>query len=144
MGAPAFEPSHTGMNDSGVLSSSVLSAAGGFAAGGTHVLLDLWGARPLDDVRHAERALRQAAHAACATVLHIHVHRFASNSGISGVAVLAESHISIHTWPEQGYAALDVFLCGKCNIEACIAALYAAFAPVRANTRRFQRGTVHT
>jgi S-adenosylmethionine decarboxylase len=50
--------------------------------------------------------------AAQATLLHIHVHHFQPN-GISGVAVLAESHISIHTWPEVGYAAMDVFMCGR-------------------------------
>lgn len=127
------------MDDSAVRSSIVSSDDRGFGAAGTHALLDFWGARPLADVHHAELALRQAAHA---TVLHVHVHRFASSGGISGVAVLAESHISVHTWPEQGYAALDVFLCGKCDIDACIAALRSAFAPARINSRIFQRGTV--
>lgn len=130
------------MDDSAVRSSIVTSDDRGFGAAGTHALLDFWGARLLDDVTHAELALRQAAHAAHATILHVHVHRFASSGGISGVAVLAESHISVHTWPEQGYAALDVFLCGKCDIDACIAALRSAFAPARINSRIFQRGAI--
>lgn len=125
------------MDDNGVPSSSVSTAD---SAVGTHVLLDFWGARPLDDVTHAERALREAAAAARATVLHVHVHRFASTGGISGVAVLAESHLSIHTWPEQGYAALDIFLCGHCDTDACATALAAAFQPARSRTRVFHRG----
>jgi S-adenosylmethionine decarboxylase proenzyme len=45
-----------------------------------------------------------------ATLLHIHLHHFEPNGGVSGVAVLAESHISIHSWPKRGYAALDIFM----------------------------------
>jgi len=45
-------------------------------------------------------------------LLHIHLHHFSHNGGVSGVAVLAESHISVHTWPERDYAAIDVFMCG--------------------------------
>jgi len=47
------------------------------------------------------------------TLLHIHLHTFEEGGGVSGVAVLAESHISVHTWPEKGYAAFDVFMCGN-------------------------------
>ena len=50
-----------------------------------------------------------------ATILHGHFHHFGPNSGVSGVLVLAESHVSIHTWPERDYAALDIFVCGDCN-----------------------------
>ncbi|MGH7124092.1 MAG: adenosylmethionine decarboxylase [Stellaceae bacterium] len=104
------------------------------------MLLDFWGGQLLDDIDHAERALRRAALAANATILHVHVHRFASAGGISGIAVLAESHISVHTWPERGYAALDIFLCGKCDIDACVVALQSAFRPASSNVRTFQRG----
>ena len=57
-----------------------------------------------------------------ATLLHIHLHHFQPN-GVSGVAVLAESHISIHTWPDAHYAALDVFMCGSADPDACIPVL---------------------
>src|SRR5262249_36873148 len=79
-----------------------------------------------------EATLRRCVTAARATLLHIHLHHFHPN-GVSGVAVLAESHISIHTWPDAGYAALDVFMCGKADPDACIPILREAFRaqPVR-------------
>ena len=80
---------------------------------GAHLIVDLYDAKQLDDIDHIEAALRQCVEAAGATLLHIHLHHFEPNGGVSGVAVLAESHISIHSWPENGYAALDVFMCGR-------------------------------
>ena len=74
-----------------------------------------------------------------ATLLHIHVHHFQPN-GISGVAVLAESHISIHTWPEVGYAAMDVFMCGNANPDACVPVLREAFSPKRVAVSEILRG----
>jgi S-adenosylmethionine decarboxylase len=69
--------------------------------------------------------------AAGATLLHIHLHHFTPNGGVSGVAVLAESHISVHTWPERGYAAFDVFMCGAAEPERTIEVLREAFRPAR-------------
>ena len=88
----------------------------GVRCAGAHLIIDLYGAERLDDIDHIEAALRRAVNAASATLLHIHLHHFEPNGGVSGVAVLAESHISIHTWPENGYAALDVFMCGKAKV----------------------------
>jgi S-adenosylmethionine decarboxylase len=79
--------------------------------------------------------------AAQATLLHIHVHHFQPN-GVSGVAVLAESHISIHTWPDAGYAALDVFMCGKATPDACIPVLREAFKAQRVDVNEILRGRV--
>lgn len=79
---------------------------------GTHLLIDLWNARHLDEPEVVEGALREAVEACGATLLHIHLHHFSPSRGISGIAVLAESHISIHTWPERDYAAVDIFMCG--------------------------------
>ncbi|MDA8637625.1 adenosylmethionine decarboxylase [Rhodospirillales bacterium] len=107
---------------------------------GTHLIIDVYGGSFLDDLKLVEDALRKAVDAAGATLLHIHLHHFTPNGGISGVAVLAESHISIHTWPECGYAALDVFMCGEANPHATIEILRDAFAPERIAVEEHLRG----
>lgn len=109
---------------------------------GTHLIIDLWGAQHLDNLQLMERALRECIDAARATLLHIHLHHFTPNGGISGVAVLAESHISVHTWPERGYAAFDVFMCGDAQPERAIAVLKEAFTPERSAISEHLRGRV--
>ncbi len=96
---------------------------------GTHLIIDLVRAERLDDLDHIEHTLRRCVDVSGATLLHIHLHHFTPNGGVSGVAVLAESHISIHSWPEYGYAALDVFMCGDAKPENCIPVLREAFEP---------------
>ena len=109
-----------------------------FAA--THVLAEFWGARHLDDVDVIEDAIRAAAETAGATVLHVHLHRFSSTGGVSGVAVLAESHISIHTWPERDFAAIDLFMCGACDPYKAVPVLRRAFAPTSMQISEHKRG----
>jgi S-adenosylmethionine decarboxylase len=96
---------------------------------GTHLILDFWGAQKLNDLQVMERTLRECVDKCCATLLHIHLHHFTPNGGISGVVVLAESHISVHTWPERGFAAFDIFMCGNARPEEAIAILKRAFSP---------------
>ena len=107
---------------------------------GTHLIIDLYGASRLDDLAHVETTLKACVEAARATLLHIHLHHFTPNGGVSGVAVLAESHISIHSWPERGYAALDVFMCGAARPAATIEVLRDAFAPGRIVVTEHLRG----
>lgn len=107
---------------------------------GTHLLIDLWGASRLDDIELTEETLRRCATVAGATILHCHLHHFQPNGGISGVLVLAESHISIHSWPERGYAALDVFMCGDCNPYKAIPVLKEAFRPQTVTLAENKRG----
>ena len=109
---------------------------------GTHLLIDLWGASNLADPDHVDRALRDAAEAAGATILHGHFHHFSPNGGVSGVLVLAESHISIHTWPERNFAAIDIFMCGACSPYMGIPALKAAFQPESINLGEQRRGLI--
>ena len=111
----------------------------GVRCAGVHLIVDLHDAQGLDDIDLIEATLRRAVDAARATLLHIHVHHFQPN-GVSGVAVLAESHISIHTWPDAGYAAVDVFMCGKANPDACIPVLREAFRADRVEVNEILRG----
>ena len=114
----------------------------GLTFAGTHLIIDLWGAKRLGELEHIESALKDCVTAAGATLLHIHLHHFSPNGGVSGVAVLAESHISIHTWPECGYAALDVFMCGDAKPHAAIDVLKQAFSPAAVNLGEHKRGMV--
>lgn len=85
-----------------------------------HGLLDLYGmdAAAARDAVRIRQALYAAAAAAEATVLAEHFHTFGGAGGITGMLLLAESHISIHTWPEYGHAAVDVFVCGRLRLDA--------------------------
>ncbi len=107
---------------------------------GIHLLLDLWEARYLDDIKRIENAMRQCVEACGATLLHLHLHHFSSSGGVSGVAVLAESHISVHTWPERDYAAFDIFMCGDAQPENAIPVLKRAFYPGRMEVKDVLRG----
>jgi S-adenosylmethionine decarboxylase len=107
---------------------------------GMHLLIDLWGASNLDSPELIDQTLCAGALEAGATILHSHFHHFTPNAGVSGVVVLAESHISIHTWPERGFAALDVFMCGCCDPYKVIPFLKAAFAPNDVRISEQKRG----
>ena len=109
---------------------------------GTHLLIDLWGADHLDDPALIDRVLCEAAIRAGATILHSHFHHFTPNGGVSGVVVLAESHISIHTWPERRFAAIDIFMCGACNPHDALPVLREAFHPERVDLDEERRGRV--
>ncbi len=112
----------------------------GVRCAGAHLIVDVYGGNRLDEIEHIEETLRRCVEVAGATLLHIHLHHFDENFGVSGVAVLAESHISIHSWPEHNYAALDIFMCGDTQPENCVAVLREAFRPDRIAVNEFLRG----
>lgn len=114
----------------------------GLRFAGTHLIVDLWGASNLDDLETIEQALQEATKAAGATLLRIDLHSFAPTGGITGVAVLAESHISIHTWPERAYAAVDIFMCGNAKPHKALQVIRAAFAPENLVLLEHRRGLV--
>lgn len=103
-----------------VAEKSVLQAADTskvYLAQGMHALADVRGANPLK-LSDADWLLEQAclaARNAGATVLQAHAHPFGPGQGVAGVVLLAESHLTFHTWPEHGFAALDAFMCGSCD-----------------------------
>lgn len=109
---------------------------------GTHVIIDLWEAQGIDELDRMEAAFRETIDVCGATLLHIHLHHFTPNDGISGVAVLAESHISVHTWPERGFAAFDVFMCGDAKPELAVSVLKKHFSPARIDVNEMRRGRV--
>ncbi|HXL99732.1 MAG TPA: adenosylmethionine decarboxylase [Rhizomicrobium sp.] len=114
----------------------------GLTYAGSHLIMDLWEAEGLDDRDRIEQALIDAVREAGATLLHIHLHTFSEGGGVSGVAVLAESHISVHTWPERGYAAFDVFMCGDAEPRKALSVFKAAFNPGRIVVGEHKRGVL--
>lgn len=138
-----FEPGKAATNDrheTGDGRKDFMIERNGASYAGTHLIVDLFGASGIDDIAHVEATLIECVDAAGATLLHIHLHHFTPNNGISGVAVLAESHISIHSWPETGYAALDVFMCGHADPHRTIDVLKRAFQPRRIEINEHLRG----
>lgn len=109
---------------------------------GWHALMELSECDPdrLRSVRGIRAAMLEAARLAGGTVVRSVFHAF-SPWGVSGVVVIAESHLTIHTWPEHGYAAVDVFSCSPhLDASAVRRHLRSALGARRASVRRVRRG----
>ena len=108
---------------------------------GTHFLVEYTGCDPsvLDDVDRVRTLLSSAAEAAGATPVTSAFHTFRPR-GVTGVVVLRESHISIHTWPETGYAAVDIYTCGSCLPEQAHAYLLEHLRAEMAQVLEVARG----
>ena len=108
---------------------------------GRHLLLECWGCPSpiLSDPETLQSDLAQAVQAAGATVIKAQFHRFAQG-GVSGVILLAESHISAHTWPECGYAALDFYTCGSADPLLAKDLLIALLNPTHWEALEIARG----
>jgi len=106
---------------------------------GTHLIIEVVDGHGLDDEARIQRAFRDCVETCGATLLHIHTHKF-SPQGVSGVAVLAESHISVHTWPEIGYGAFDVFMCGDAQPWKAVDVLRTAFEAGDVRVKELLRG----
>ncbi len=109
---------------------------------GRHVLCEVNGCKGemLDDIKDVERVMVTAALTAGAEIREVAFHKF-SPQGVSGVVVISESHLAIHTWPELGYAAVDVFTCGD-TVDPWVAVDYItkAFEATDVTASEVQRG----
>lgn len=109
---------------------------------GIHILADFWGVDKglLCDPLRIGRALEEAALAGGATILDTRLHSFGQEQGVTGVALLAESHLSIHTWPEQQIAAIDIYMCGATHADLALLSLKASLQPTQSSYHRLERG----
>ncbi|MCA9193996.1 MAG: adenosylmethionine decarboxylase [Planctomycetales bacterium] len=112
---------------------------------GRHLVIDYWDcdASVLNDEARLSQLLTKAANAAGATVISTHSHRFA-HQGITAVAILSESHLSIHTWPETRYAGVDAYTCGECDPLLAHRVLVKELSAGRAEFVELSRGRANT
>ena len=112
--------------------------------GGRHILIESFGDHARLDAEALKRLLRRAARVGGANVLSCHMHGFGTDGGVTGVALLAESHITVHTWPERSYAAFDVFMCGTCDADKAADVIARAVPEARLSVRALDRPATET
>lgn len=110
---------------------------------GTHIIAELFNCNEfhINDLKKVEEVITAAAELSSATIIQPFFHKF-SPYGISGVIVIAESHITIHTWPELGYAAVDVFTCGEHDFRVAIDYITQQLEAERSVIYELRRGVV--
>jgi len=110
---------------------------------GTHLILDAWQCSKelLDDTEKVRQALIQAVKEGDGTLIHIFVHQF-SPQGVTATATLAESHITVHTWPEYGYFAADLFFCGSGKPRRAMKCLQKALQAGKIRIQEVKRGFI--
>ena len=107
---------------------------------GSHLIIEAWHSPHLTNQDRIEQTLRRAAADCGATLLSLDLHEFSPNGGISGVGILQESHISIHTWPEYEYAAIDLFVCGTIDPYEALGAIREGLEPGSLQITEVKRG----
>lgn len=109
---------------------------------GVHMVGDFWGGRVIENKEKIKEILLEATRRAEDTPLQVVVHKF-NPQGLSGVVLLSESHISVHTWPEVGYVGVDVFTCGENDKpDKALRYLQEVFQPTQVEFNKFKRGTL--
>jgi len=111
---------------------------------GKHLIVELYGCSfgQINDLVQVEKILIEAVELSKATIVQPVFHQF-SPHGVSGVVVIAESHFSIHTWPEYGYCALDIFTCGELiDVDVSLQFIKARFQAENMSVMEIKRGTL--
>ena len=109
---------------------------------GIHLIAEFWGGKIIENSKEIEKILIEAVKRAKNTPLKTTIHKF-SPQGLTGVILLAESHLAIHTWPEIDYVAIDIFTCGEKAIpERALKYLKRVFKPKKVVIKRIKRGKV--
>jgi len=107
---------------------------------GVHLIIEVWRAKNLTNLPKIRKILKDAVEACGATLLTIDLHKFSPLGGVSGMAILQESHISIHSWPEYEYAALDIFVCGTIDPYKAVPIIKKGFEPQDLQVVEVKRG----
>ena len=120
--------------------------ADGRVWGGTHLFIDMWDAQNTGNAEAIEAAVEQAVADCGATILEASYRKFSEDGGVTGFAILAESHLCVNTWHEERMVAVDVFFCGALDPYKCVPAIRDVFQPTRVDISEHKRllGTRHT
>jgi len=108
---------------------------------GQHLLIECHGQHASLESEELAALLCEAAAAGGATVLFQHFHKFGDQGGVTGVLILAESHITVHTWPEYNYAAFDIFMCGEARPKDAAAVIVARFPTAQVEIKTVDRAS---
>lgn len=110
---------------------------------GTHLFVDLWDVARIDDADLLHATIVEAVSACGATMLDLRLHQF-EPAGITAVAMISESHLSLHTWPEESYVAVDIFTCGTIDPLRAVPVLRRRLMPGRIGVAEHRRGYRHS
>jgi len=107
---------------------------------GIHLLAEFWYGKIIEDPKEIKRILIEAVKKANNTPLKVTIHKF-QPQGITGIVLLAESHVAVHTWPEYNYVAIDIYTCGdKANPKKALEYLKKQFQPEKVEIKVIKRG----
>lgn len=109
---------------------------------GVHLIAEFWQAKVIEEPKEIKKILIRAAEHARSTALKFSSHKF-SPRGVTAFVLLAESHLSVHSWPEINYLAIDIFTCGDFSMpHKALAYLKAVYEPKRVEIKEFKRGKI--
>jgi len=109
---------------------------------GIHLIVEFWNGKIIEDPKKIKQILIETAKRAKNTPLEVTIHKF-SPRGLTGVVLLQESHIALHSWPEINYIAIDIFTCGEKSMpHKALAYLKKVFKPKRVKIQKIKRGKI--